>query len=328
MNILGIDVSKNKLDCILLRPSVSDKELYKKVPNNDKGFQQLIEWTVKKACCSPEDIHAVTESTGPYHIPVTEALHSAGLKVSVVNPARTKNFAGSLGIKAKNDKKDASVIALFGLKMGPSEHQQEPPEYRELQDILKRLEAVEKDIRREKNRLEKNRAAFGSPVVSESVERTISFLKTEENFLKELIDKHINKYPVLKEDRELLMSIPGIGPVLSAWLLVLLRHGDRFKSASQSAAYVGVTPTEHKSGSSVNKRPHMSKCGPGIYRAKLYMSALSAIRCNPDVKDLYERLVDKGKPKMQGIGAAMRKLVHIAFGVIKNQTPYQPQIAK
>ena len=157
MNILGIDVSENKPDCVLLRSSAVDKELYKKFPNIPKGFQKLVDWSVTKACCKPEGIHAVTESAGPYHITVTEALHNASFKVSVANPARTENFAGSLGIKAKNDRQDAPVIALSGLRLNPPAQQPEPSEYRELRDIHRRPEAVRKDIRRENNRLEKTK---------------------------------------------------------------------------------------------------------------------------------------------------------------------------
>ena len=107
----------------------------------------------------------------------------------------------------------------------------------------------------------------------------------------------------------------------------LLYHGQRFERASQVAAYLGLIPITHQSGTSVLLPPHLSKAGPAAWRAALYMPALVAIRFNPDVQHLYQRLLARGKAKMAAVGAAMRKLVHICFGVIKHQTPYQPQIA-
>ena len=327
MNILGIDVSKAKLDCVLICGSRPEKELEKRVANSEDGFSKLIDWCTRKAQCDPSQIHAVMEATGPYHEALALALFEAGCQISVVNPAKIKHFAQSLGRKAKNDKQDASTIAQYGLKATLRLWQPDPQEYQHLRALLYRLEAVDSDTQREKNRLEKALAAQSPAAVAQSLERSIHFLKEEKARLEKQIKEHINNHPHLRKDKELLESIPGIGPVLSSWMSLLLRNGNRFNAAPQAAAFVGLTPTEHQSGSSVFKRPHLSKAGPSIYRAKLYMPAVVAIRCNPDVRDLYQRLLAKGKTKMAALGAAMRKLVHICFGVIKNQSPYQPQLA-
>jgi len=327
MNIIGIDVSKSKLDCVLICSSRPDKELEKRVTNSEQGISKLIDWCTRKANCDPSQIHAIMEATGPYHEPVALALFKGGCKVSVVNPAQIKHYGQGLGRKAKNDKQDASVIARYGFKEKPRLWQPDPEEYRHLRALLYRLDAVESDIQREKNRLEKAQAAQSPPVISQSIERSIEFLEEEKARLEKQIKEHIDNHPHLKKDKELLESIPGIGPVLSSWMSLLLRNGQRFDAAPQAAAFVGLTPTEHKSGSTVFKKPQLSKVGPSIYRAKLYMPAIVAIKHNPDVKDLYQRLLAKGKTKMAALGAAMRKLVHICFGVIKNQSPYQPQIA-
>ncbi len=320
MNILGIDVSKAKLDCVLICNSRPDKELEKRVANSEEGFSKLIDWCARKAQCDPSQIHAIMEATGPYHEAVALALFNSGYQVSVINPAQIKHYAQSLGRKAKNDKQDASVIAQYGLKTKLRLWQPDPQEYRHLRALLYRLDAVESDIQREKNRFEKARAAQSPSTVLQSIERSIDFLKEEKSRLEKQIKEHINNHPHLKKDKELLESIPAIGPVLSAWISLLLRNGKRFDAAPQAAAFVGLTPTEHQSGSTVFKKPHLSKVGPSIYRAKLYMPAIVAIQHNPDVRDLYQRLLAKGKTKMAALGAAMRKLVHICFGVIKNQS--------
>ena len=325
-HILGIDVSKKKLDCVLLRASEPEKMLHKKVSNDPEGFQALLQWCTRKAACEPKDLHAVMEATGPYYEAVAQALFEQGVVVSVVNPAQISHFAKGLGIKAKNDKQDASVIARFGLMMNPRAWQPEPAEYRELHALLYRLNAVEMDLQRENNRLEKLQASLASSTVIDSLDRSIAFLKEEKARLEKQVQDHINRYPRLREDKQLLESIPAVGPKLSAWMSLLLRNGEHFDGAAQAAAFVGLTPTEHQSGSSIHKKPHLSKHGSSVYRAKLFMPAIVATKYNPDVKAFYQRLLGRGKPKMAAVCAAMRKLLHICFGVIKNKTPYQPQL--
>ena len=150
-------------------------------------------------------------------------------------------------------------------------------------------------------------------------------LEAERKRLESLIDNHIDRHPGLKEDRALLESIPGVGPVISQQMVAVIRSRS-FNWASECAAFLGLVPIEHESGSSVRGRPRLSKQGDGRIRAKLYMAAVVATRHNPDIRHQYNRLLKRGKSKMAAIGAAMRKLVHICFGVLKHQTPYRPQI--
>jgi transposase len=323
---IGIDVSKKKLDVVVLLEPKTLKKRQKKVPNTPEGFQTLLTWCQKQTGAVPAELHAVMEATGPYHEALAHALHEAGLVVSVINPKAIKDFAKGLGIKAKNDAMDALTIARFGVLTQPRPWQPEPPEVRHLMALLNRLEAVETDLQRECNRLEKARLSRPSAAsVIASLERGIDFLEAEKRRLLQSIDEHIDGHPQLKQDRQHLLSIPGIGPVLSGLMVALLQSGQRFASAAQFASYLGLIPTEHESGSSVRHPPHLSKLGPARVRAKLYMAAIVACRYNPDVRAFYERLLHRGKCKMAALGAAMRKLAHICFGVIKNQTDFQPQ---
>gem|GEM_PF-4557424 len=130
-----------------------------------------------------------------------------------------------------------------------------------------------------------------------------------------------NQHPALKRDEDLLKSIPGIGPIVSRYLLSVLRSRS-FDKAQACAACSGLVPVVRESGSSAK----LSKAGSGIVRAKLYMSAIVAIRYNPDARDLYQRLLKRGKPKMSAPGAVMRKLVHICFAVLKHQKAYCPRV--
>ncbi|MFH1885431.1 MAG: transposase [Pseudomonadota bacterium] len=106
-----------------------------------------------------------------------------------------------------------------------------------------------------------------------------------------------------------------------------LEGGERFEKARQFVAFLGLTPREFQSGTCVHKRPRLTKMGPASARKALYMPALTAIRYNLDVKALYDRLVASGKPKMCAVGAVMRKLARIAFGVIKHRAGYTPMLA-
>lgn len=144
--------------------------------------------------------------------------------------------------------------------------------------------------------------------------------------MEKLIEEHINNHKQLKENKALLESIPGVGKVIATRMLMVIgsRH---FDSASQCAAYLGLAPVQHESGSSVKGRTRLSKAGNPAIRSKLYMAAVVATAYNPDIKAQYERLTNKGKSKMSALGAAMRKLVQICFGVIKHQQPYRPQVS-
>ena len=218
--------------------------------NTAAGFRTVVEWCTRKAGCEPQDLHAVLEATGPYHEAAALALYEAQLKVSVVNPARIKHFAQSLGIKAKNDRQDAATIARYGQQTPLRPWKPEAPEYRQLRALLHRLEAVLADLQRERNRREKARVAAASPEVLQSLERMIGFLEQEKRDLEAQIEQHIESHSDPQKDRALLESIPGIGPVVSSWFVLLLKHGQSFDAAPQAAAYLGLTPTEHQSGQS------------------------------------------------------------------------------
>lgn len=324
---IGLDVSKQHVDAVILLDEEGHKKRHKRFSNTAKGHAQLLAWTQHHRSAELSDCQMVMEATGPYHETLALALYQAGAGVSVINPKRLKDFASGLGLKAKNDPLDAFAMARYGQLCQPQPWQPDPPEYRHLKALLSRLEAVQTDRQRERNRLEKTQASDTSAPVLASLERSLTFLENEYQRLNQEINEHINRHPKLKDDRQLLASIPGIGPVLSAQMLALLHGGLRFERAPQFAAYLGLIPTQHQSGSSINKKPHLSKLGPARVRAKLYMAAIVASGCNPDVKALYQRLLERGKCPMAALGAAMRKLAQICFGVIKHQTPYQPQIA-
>jgi transposase len=271
-----------------------------------------------------EQLYFVMEATGIYHEQLATFLYKAGAKVSVVNPAQVKFYAQGLGVRSKNDKKDSVVLARYGSRENPKLWQPEAQEIRTLKALLARFDGIEKDLQREKNRQEKAVISLAPDEVIYSLAQMIGLLETEQQRLEKLIEDHINKHNNLKENKALLESIPAVGNVIATRMLMVI--GSRqFDDAHQCAAYLGLIPVQYESGSSVKGRAKLSKAGNPVIRAKLYMAAVVAIRYNPDIKAQYERLTSKGKSKMSALGAAMRKLVHICFGVLKHQQPYQPQ---
>lgn len=322
MFYLGIDVSKAKLDCCLLNENALDKRKSKVVANTLAGIVSLLQWLVKQGA-EPGNTHALLEGTGVYHETAATALHDAGLHVSIVNPAQVKNFAQGIAVRTKTDASDSAVLARFGALTKPITWQPPPPHIRKLKALLSRHAALSKDLRREKNRMEKARASDIPERILQSLQDSIDFIKKELNALQKDIDSHIDRHPDLKADLALLQSIPAVGHKVGTTFLCLM-YSLNFQRAEQLAAYLGIVPIERQSGSSLRGRARLSKTGPSQIRAVLYMAAIVGIRHNPHVKAIYERLIAKGKCKMAALGAAMRKIVHLCFGVFKNKTPYRP----
>lgn len=323
MQYVGIDVSKLKLDCCWLRDPEKNKIKTKVFKNTLADHNALAAWLRSQTKSEASDIQIVMEATSIYHESLAYALHGLGFRVCVTNPARSKDFAKGLGNTHKTDAKDSLMLAMFGQRMTPDLWQPEPKEARELKALLARLEALEADLQRENNRLEKAEFNHSSDRILESLRKMIDHLTTEKKRLENDVDDHIDRHPQLKKDRELMTSIPGIGPVVSRVMLSVI-HGRSFKTAGQVAAYIGLIPRIQESGQ-WKGRSRLSKQGSPKVRAKLYMAAVVSISKNPDISNQYQRLLKNGKSKMQAIGAAMRKLVQICFGVVKHQSEYRPQ---
>jgi len=324
MNYFGIDVSKKKVDCAWLRDPVTGKIKTRVFLNTPQGFQQLLKWSLAQTHAVVEELHFSLEATGVYHEALAHALHEGGAQVAVLNPLQVKRYAESLGRRSKTDKNDSVVLARYGATQQPRRWQPEPMEIRTLKALIVRLEAVEKDLQREQNRQEKAEISQASLDIITSIETMLGHLGEEKKRLLQRINEHIDRHPGLKSDQQLLESIPGVGPVVGRYLMALLRSRV-FDSASQAAAYVGLVPLHHQSGSSVCGRSSISKTGNATLRAKLYMAAVVATRHNAVIRAQYQRLIKNGKAKMLALIAAMRKLVHICFGVLKHQTPFQTQ---
>jgi transposase len=314
---LGLDIAKVKFNACLIRDS--GKLRHKVFPNNPTGFAQLSDWLARQGV---ERVHACLEATGTYGDSLAAFLHEQGHHVSVVNPAAIKAYAQSQLSRTKTDRVDAALIAGFCVERRPPEWHPPAPELRELQALVRRLDSLV-----EMRTMEENRLSSGISVgaVRESVEESIAHLTQQIRKTEALIRNQINRHPVLRRQRELLDTIPGIGEATAAVLLAEVPDLTEYRSARQVAAFAGLVPRERQSGSSVRGRVRLSKIGNSRLRKALYFPAITAIRCSPFFQAWVEGLRQRGKSKMAVIGAVMRKLIHLAYGVLKTGRPFDPE---
>lgn len=314
---LGIDISKLKFDACLARDG---GELRHRVfPNTPGGLSQLSAWLEKQQVGRA---HACLEATGTYGEALATYLHESGHTVSIINPAAIKAYAQSRLSRVKTDKADATLIAQFCRERRPPAWRPPPAEVRDLQALVRRLDSLTEMRQMEANRLE----VAATAAVKESLAGHLTYLDAEVAKTEELIRAHLDAQPGLRAQRDLLLSIPGIGETTAAKLLSEIVDVKLYESARQLAAFAGLAPRLHESGTSVRRKARLSKAGAPRLRKALYFPAISAIRYNPHVKDLGERLRARGKCPMQVIGAAMRKLLHIAYGVLKSGRPFDPKL--
>lgn len=312
---LGIDVSKDKLDVALYEAGEYKQATF----SNDKdGWQRLARWLKKHKA---RGVHVCIEATGRYGEGVALYLHQRGYPVSVVNPARIKAYGQSQLQRNKTDRQDAKVIAHFCATQTPHLWTPPSPEVQELQALVRRLETLKANRTRELNR---KQSGLTSQTVLTAIEEHITFLNNQIEEIEQRIRDLINQHPELRQQHELLTSIPGIGNITAATFIAEVPDVSRFETAAQLAAYAGLTPRCHDSGSSIHRRGRLVKTGNSRFRTALYLPALAAMRHNPIVCTLVNRLQAKGKKRMTIVGAVMRKLVHLAFGVLKHQQPFDP----
>ncbi len=314
VNFLGIDISKKDFHVVLIMGETRTKS--KKFTNDLQGFESLQQWLKQKGI---DQMHACLEATSIYGDALAEFLYSASFAVSVVNPARIQGFAKGELLRTKTDSVDAALIARFCAAIKPELWKPTAPEIKELQALVRRLDSLQEMVTAEHNRLE-----TATTKVAELTQSHLTYLQEQQALIKQLISDHFDKHPQLKQQRDLLVSIPGIGAQTAAVLLAEIGRIEDYQNARQLAAHAGLTPSERSSGTSVHGKTRLSCTGNSRLRKALYMPAVVSMRHNPLLKTFSERLLDRGKAKMQAIGAIMRKLVHLAFGILKSQQPFDP----
>ncbi|MFQ6722561.1 IS110-like element IS1663 family transposase, partial [Bordetella pertussis] len=183
----------------------------------------------------PAQLHAILEPTGLYHEQAATALPQ--VRVSLVNPAQARDFAKALALRSKNDALDSYVLARYGQTLSPALWHPAPLHARQLRALLTRREALSKDLLRELNRKEKSQFSPSAPLVDGSIDKAIAFLREQIKQIERAIDQHIDNHPDLKQDCELLNSIPAIGPQAGNAILAVM-HNRHIDSAQSLAAYL------------------------------------------------------------------------------------------
>lgn len=312
--VLGIDISKRTFDVALV---VDDKTRTKAFDNNDQGFDALSKWLGKYGA---DNISACLEATGTYGEALAEYLHGQGHRVYVVNPSRIYSYAKSKQLRAKNDKLDAKIIADY-CRVHDDLRVFEPlsPEIKHLQQLDRRIADLKDTLVREKNRLE---SANHAELIRSSILRSIAFIEAEIKALESDIDDTIGKIPELSKNKELVESAKGLGPATSRVFIIDFESFKPFASARSAAAFSGITPFTRKSGSSLNSPGSISRMGNSRIRQVLFMAARAAARYNPVFKALYDRLRAAGKAHKVALCAIARRIVHVVYGMIKYQKPF------
>jgi len=306
---VGIDVSKAQLDVAVDEPSDAWQ-----VTNDDRGIRQLVE---QLKALHPALI--VLESTGGLECAVLAELCTAGLPVARINPSRAREFAKSLGQRAKTDRLDASLLARFAATIRPPVTPLPSEEAQHLAALVTRRRQVIEMLTAGRNRLETTRLGLRP-----RLETHIAWLQDELETLSKDIRDCIQDNPAWQDKDSLLRSVPGVGPVLSCTLLAELPELGTL-DRKKIAALVGVAPFNHDSGRHRGKR--WIKGGRTAVRNVLYMATLASSRFNPTIRTFYHSLIERGKNKMLALVACMRKLLVILNAIIRTHQPWQPRLS-
>ncbi len=327
---IGLDVAKATFDAALVCP----RQHYPATPlraiptekfeRSKRGVAALLRWMGKqlKQASQPQ-VRSVMEATGKYSTELAQWINAqcSMLAPAIVNPRLTAEFTRSLGLRNSTDRLSARALALYGAERSPHPHVPAPPEYLELQALHRYRDALACEQVAEMNRAEiRSVSALVNKLHRRRCRHWERSIHDVEDEMKALVDKH----PLLARDVALLCSIYGVA-FLSA-TLILGELGDlrRFQQARQLTGFAGLNPRVVESGSSVHKRPRLSKQGNARVRHALYLCAMVAIRGGNDFRYTYERFIQKGKTPMAALGAIMRKLLVLMRAILISGKPYDP----
>lgn len=302
---VGIDVCKPRLDVVIL-PSAEVLSF----ENTPKGIKQFVKYIRKQ-----QPTLITCESTGGLEQPVFLACSEANLPIAVVNPRQVKSFAEAMGKTAKTDEIDALTLAEFADRIRPPISIPASQQERTLESITTRRRQLLEMLTMERNRL----GSTTDKAARVSIQSVIDFLERQIKDVDGQMQNLVRSNTEFKALDALLQSVPGVGKVVSATLISSLPELGSVCSSSLSAL-VGVAPMNHDSGGYRGLR--FIRGGRGNVRAMLYMAAQTAVRYNPAIKIVYERLVAAGKAKKVALVACMRKLLAVLHIIVRDRTPW------
>lgn len=304
---VGIDVAKASFEVAIDgEPDVCAKN------NNTEGITAVVAWM--------SELHPtliVVEASGGWENNLVTALALANLPVAVVNPTRVRYFAKAHGLYAKTDKLDARLLARFAATIRPAARPLKTEEQALLSSVVSRRQQLVRMLTMEKNRRHSTHAEMAA-----QLEQHIQWLEAEIASLNEKMQDLIKNSSLWLAKEKLLRSVPGVGPMTASTLLADLPELGTL-NRQRIAALVGIAPLNKDSGNIMGKRRIFG--GRASVRCVLYMAALSATKSNPVIRDFYQRLLAKGKPKKVALTACMRKLLTILNAMIRDQKSWHFQ---
>jgi transposase len=324
---VGVDIGQRNFEASLWRQEPA--EGLGRYENQAEGYEALSEVLAQRQ--EPEAvIHLIVEPTGGYELGLVSYALGQGWLVSLPNPKQVRDWAKSQGRRAKTDKLDSLVLAAYGAKQKLHLYQPAPVAVEQLDDLLHRQQDLQQMLGQERNRLHalKVRPEV-APYVLQSVQRHLELIEKDLAELAQAIDELLDQNPDLKQHRQRLQSVPGVGPKNSLVLLVLLARWQVLTQGQGSGkaltAYVGLDPTPYESGSSVYRRATISKMGNTHLRSQLYLGALGGVRGHNPLRDFYGQLVSRGKAKKLALVASARKILIWSWAVFSQQLDFDPK---
>jgi transposase len=316
--IIGIDVSKDYFDACIKKEK-SDYQV-KRYSNDNLGFEKLLTDVHGK-------FHFVMEATGPYYLRLAMFLHQKKHIVSIVNPLVIKRYSQMKLLRAKTDKVDAKLITEYGLTENENLIKWEPP--KDYVIGLQQMQSLILQYQKQRNALNNQLKAFKETGILQSnlkkmIENELEHINLQMKLLEEQMKETIKKYH--NEMLDKLISIPSIGNKTAILLIIITDGFKKFQNYKQLISYVGLSPRVYSSGTSVKGKAKICKMGMSRVRSMLYVCAWSAVKCNSSCKNLYDRLVEKGKPKKLALVAVANKLLKQSFAIATKNVYYNENI--
>lgn len=320
--IIGIDVSKSKLDCAVMS---SDYKIVHEeiIVNKEKNIKDFLQSMRVLLSAKDEEILICCENTGIYNRPLEKFCVENKIDLWVEHPLKIKR--ASTDMRGKDDKKDARRIAEYSIR-----YYDKLVLYKDPSEAIKKVNALSKS--REtligqkvaiENQLReaKSHDKFLFEVLETSYQSSLENLKKEIKRIEKEIETQIDSEKEIRENRDLLLSIPGIGVQSAIQFIIITDNFKNFDNAKHLACYAGVVPFKNQSGTQI-KRERVSKMANQILKKTLHLCSMAGIRSNEELKTYFHRKVSEGKNKMSVLNAVRNKLVHRIMAVIKRRKPY------
>lgn len=321
--IIGIDISKNKLDACIIQDSNEKEHLYLQVTNCKRGIESIFK-AVKKFQAEPSELLFCFENTGVYGMHLCYFLQTKMVSYSMVPAIEIKRAKGLT--RGKSDKADSKDIAFYAITHQHKLRFTELPE-RDLMKLKLMLAEREKLIKSISvfGHTKENEGFLPADIVKEVIKnnkQTLKLLQIQLNEIENLISDIIKTNPTIKSQYDLVTSVPGVGPQTAINLIVVTRCFTAFDNSRQLACYAGIAPFEYSSGTSVKGKTKVNNLANKKLKSLLNMAALSAKKYDKQLMDYYERKTKEGKNGMLVMNAIRCKIVSRVFATIKRQTPY------